>query len=102
MDRLPSSDDALQGFPECADARSSHGHAVGPADRILESTALRGRSDIDMAMVEALRHAMDIDGALRSAPWVGSPASLSRSDIDTAMVEALRLAMAGDPPARHA
>jgi hypothetical protein len=102
MDRVPSPDDALQGPLAWDDAKSSSAHYVGTTEQFLEPNALRGRSDIDMAMVEALRHAMDPDGGLRSAPWVGPPASSNRSDIDTAMVEALGLAMVDEPPPRRA
>jgi hypothetical protein len=123
MGRVPSPEDALFGSLECDDAgsgapsaeatdqflqlRGASHHSTAIHDRFdqepsSEPAALRGRSDIDLAMVEALQHAMDPDYALRSTPWVGSRALSSRCDIDTAMVEALRRAMDGDPPPSYA
>ena len=108
MDRVPSPDDALPGLLACENAGSSGDHSA-QADHSSQATqqfheppALRGRSDIDMALVEALRHAMDPDPGGRSTPQVEPPALTNRCDIDTAMVEALRQAMVGDPLLRHA
>jgi hypothetical protein len=102
MDRVPSPDDALPGLLACENAGSSGDYSAQAIQQFHEPPALRGRSDIDMALVEALRHAMDPDQGGRSTPRVEPPALTYRCDIDTAMVEALRQAMVGDPLLRHA
>ena len=123
MDRVPSPEDAFRGLHECDDATSNgvhNGEATGEFpefrdeghfsydsfpihdhvdhESLTERPALGGRPDIDIAMVDALHHAMDSDPGVRSSTWVAS----SRGDIDTAMVEALRHAMVRDPSTRHA
>lgn len=122
MGQVPSPDEGFPGLWECADAGLE---SPPPDDHVIpepliELRALLGRRDIDSAMVDALRHAMDSDHGLASPAWVvplpeqlgenhqadGGGATLEprelsrRCDIDSAMVEALRHAMVGDrsPP----
>jgi hypothetical protein len=118
MDRVPSPDNAVLDLNGCVGAGCE---SVPPDNRfrpdsLTEPAALRGRRDIDSAVVAALRQAMDSDHGLASPAWVvplpeqfgehphgeradapPEPHELSgRCDIDSAMVEALRQAMVGD------
>jgi hypothetical protein len=118
MDPVPSPDEGFPGLWERADVGPE---AVSPDDQVIpepltEVRAILGRRDIDSAMVDALRHAMDSDHGLAAPAWVvplpeqpaenhrgdggdsmPEPRALSgRCDIDSAMVEALRHAMVGD------
>jgi hypothetical protein len=63
MVRVPSTGSAFQGSDPSDGAGSMGPNSVSAGDKVLDETlteppALRGRADIDTAVVEALRHAM--------------------------------------------
>lgn len=117
MDRVPSPRDVANEEPAACIGHFDALHVVGTVDGSFVRPAssrpdpaaqeparthppFTGRSDIETAMLDALRSAMVCDSGL-PIPAPMAPVRDKRSDIDTAMLEALRHAYVCDHEFRN-